>query len=108
MLGDAPPRGTQYCLHKIWCRMENTNDLKGPQSKDIISKMKKNGIIYNILMINNKLNKMVNAFRQLEGTDEKMINTFEMKDGLKFETITHFVINQIKTAVENQKKSKMI
>ena len=100
MLGDAPPRGTQYCLHKIWCRMENTNDLKGPQSKDIISKMKKNGIIYNILMINNKLNKMVNAFKQLEGTDEKMINTFEMKGKFPIK-IPHEIVMGAKTESDN-------
>ena len=88
--------------------MENTNDLKGPQPKDIISKIKKNGIIYNILMINDKLNKMVNVFKHLEGTNEKTIKIFEMKDGLQFDTITESVIRQIRTAVEEQKKSNII
>ena len=104
ILGDAPPRGTKYCLNKIWCRMENTNDMKGPQPKDIISTMKKNGIIYNILMINDKIEKMVNVFQNMEAEDdETIIRVFEMKDGLEFDTITESVINQIKTAVEKQK-----
>ena len=84
--------------------MENKNDLKGPQPKDIISKMKENEIIYNILMINDKLEKMVDVFKSWEIDDkESMIRTFEMKDGLQFDMITKSVIDQIAKAVENSK-----
>ena len=84
--------------------MENKNDLKGPQPNDIVSKMDENEIIYNILMINDKLEKMVDVFKSWEiGDKETMIRTFEMKDGLQFDMITKSVIDQIAKAVENSK-----
>ena len=110
--GDAPPRGTKYCLNKIWCRKENENDLKGPQPKDIISRMKENGIIYNILMINDKIKPMVNVFKIAEGNGKRramnqdtIIRTFEMVGGLEFDMITKAVIDQIKEAVEKNRTS---
>ena len=110
--GDAPPRGTKYCLNKIWCRKENKNDLKGPQPKDIISKMKENGIIYNILMINDKMKPMVNVFKIAEGNGKSrtmnpktIIKTFEMVGGLEFDMITKAVIDQIKEALAKNKTS---
>ena len=110
--GDAPPRGTKYCLNKIWCRKENKNDLKGPQPKDIISRMKENGIIYNILMINDKMKPMVNVFKIAEGNGKSrtmnpktIIKTFEMVGGLEFDMITKAVIDQIKEALAKNKTS---
>ena len=110
--GDAPPRGTKYCLNKIWCRKENKNDLKGPQPKDIISRMKENGIIYNILMINDKIKPMVNVFKTAEGNGKSrtmnpttIIKTFEMVGGLEFDMITKAVIDQIKEALAKNKTS---
>ena len=111
LLGDAPPRGTKYCLNKVWCRKENKNDLKGPQPKDIISRMKENGIIYNILMINDKMKPMVNVFKIAEGNGKSrtmnpktIIKTFEMVGGLEFDMITKAVIDQINEAVEKKRK----
>ena len=58
-IGDAPLRGIQFCGNKKWCRMANILDKKGPKAKDLLASMKKKGIKYNILMINDKLIQMV-------------------------------------------------
>ena len=74
--------------------------------------MKENGIIYNILMINDKIKPMVNEFKIAEGNGRSrtmnpntIIKTFEMVGGLEFDMITQAVIDQIKEALEKNKKS---
>ena len=81
--------------------MKNSHDKNGPKAKNIILKMNEMGIKYNILMINQKLNAMVEVFRSLGGSD--LINTFEMKEGLKFDEITNSITSQIQTSVDNKR-----
>ena len=87
-----------YCIHKKWCRLKNEQDKKGPQAKDLIAKMKDTKIKYNILIINNKLTKMVDHFKNLGGAD--IITTFKMTHGLNFGPITDSIISQIKQSVK--------
>ena len=74
--------------------------------------MKENGIIYNILMINDKIKPMVNVFKTAEGNGKSrtmnpttIIKTFEMVGGLEFDMITKAVIDQIKEALAKNKTS---
>ena len=77
--------------------MENSHDKKGPHAEELLLKMKDLGIMYNILMINEQLTKMVESFKVMEGGE--MLTAYEMKNGLQFDTITDSVINQIKESV---------
>ena len=81
--------------------MKNSHDKSGPKANNIILKINEMGIKYNILMINRKLNRMVEVFRSLGGNDD-LINTFEMKEGLKFDEITDSITSQIQTSVDNK------
>ena len=81
--------------------MKNSHDKSGPKANTIILKINEMGIKYNILMINRKLNRMVEVFRSLGGNDD-LINTFEMKEGLKFDEITDSITSQIQTSVDNK------
>lgn len=96
-LGDAPPRGNQYCLDKIWCRKANSLDKEGPHAEELLLKMKELGIMYNILMINERLTRMIEFFKSMEGGE--VLTSFEMTNGLEFDTITDSVINQIEKSV---------
>ena len=90
-------------MHEEWCRMKNSHDKNGPKAKNIVLKMNEMGIKYNILMINQKLNAMVEVFKSLGGSD--LINTFEMKEGLKFDEITDSITSQIQTSVDNKRNN---
>ena len=82
--------------------MKNSHDKNGPKANNIILRMKEMGIKYNILMINKKLNAMVEVFKGLGGSD--LMNTFEMKEGLKFDEITDSITSQIQTSLDNKEK----
>ena len=94
----------KYCRDEIWCRKKNNLDKEGPKAEDLLHKMKDNGIMYNILMINDKLVTMGEIFKNMYGGE--MIKTFEMKDGLNFSTITNSVVDQIQKSVAEQYNSE--
>ena len=97
-LGDAPPRGDKYCLDNVWCRKANSLDKKGPHAEELLLKMKELGIMYSILMINERLIRMIEFFKSMEGGE--MLQSFEMTNGIEFDTITDSVINQIQESVK--------
>ena len=77
--------------------MANILDKKGPKAEDLLASMKKMGIKYNILMVNDKLSRMVKEFKKMDG--DGILNIFEMKDGLEFDKITQSIVRQIDTFV---------
>jgi hypothetical protein len=80
--------------------MENSLDKKGPHAEELLLNMKELGIMYNILMINERLIKMIELFKSMEGGE--MLKSFEMRNGLEFDTITDSVINQIEASVNDK------
>ena len=99
-LGDAPPRGDEYCLDNVWCRKANSLDEKGPHAEELLLDMKESGIMYSILRINERLIKMIEVFKAMEGGE--MLQSFEMTNGIDFDTITHSVIKQIQESVNDK------
>ena len=79
----------------------NELDRRGPNVKDLLTSLKHRGINYNILLINDKPDQMVQEFRRIAADD--LINTFSMKDGLEFRKIIESIVKQIEMHMEQRR-----
>ena len=78
----------------------NELDRKGPKVEDLLTSLRQMGIRYNILLINDKPDQMVQEFRRIAGDD--LINTFSMKNGLEFRKIIESIVKQIEMHMEQR------